>query len=125
MDWTEVTVQLPEWQNQYIAFGHNDAMAAWLDHVTWTPDEPTHPTPTDADKATILAAGVKDGKFMLSFTSDERFDYNLLTNANLLIDSWGRMEKKTGTGAAITFEPPIVDGLPQLFYKVETVQRQD
>ena len=61
----------------------------------------------------------------MSFSSDERFDYNLLTNANLLIDSWGRMEKKTGTGKTVIFEPPIVEGQPQLFYKVETIQRRD
>ena len=96
-----------------------------LDRVTWTPDAPAHPEPTDEDKVTISAAGVKDGKFTLSFASDERFDYNLLTNANLLIDSWGKMEKKTGTGSALVFEPEIIDGLPQLFYKVETIQRQD
>ena len=89
-------------------------------------EEPiTHPEPTDADKATISAVSVKDGKFTLSFTSDERFDYNLLTNANLLIDSWGKVEKKGGTGETLTFEPEIIDGLPQLFYKVETIQRQD
>lgn len=96
-----------------------------VDFVTWTPDAPAHPEPTDEDKVTISAAGVKDGKFTLSFASDERFDYNLLTNANLLIDSWGKMEKKTGTGSALVFEPEIIDGLPQLFYKVETIQRQD
>ena len=69
-------------------------------------------------------AAVSDGKFTLSFKSDEKFDYNLLTNANLLIDSWGVMTNEVGTGETITFEPQIIEGQPQLFYKVETIQKK-
>ena len=126
--WSNVVihVDVERGSSEDLSFSHGqNGLAVWLDHVTWTPDESEHPEPTDADKVTISTAGVTDGKFTLSFTSDERFDYNLLTNANLLIDSWGKMEKKTGTGGAILFEPEMIDGLPQLFYKVETIQRQD
>lgn len=85
-----------------------------------------HPVPEDGkDNVIISSAAVLDGKFTLSFKSDERFDYNLRTNANLLIDSWGIMETQAGTGESIIFKPAIIDGLPQLFYKVETIQRKD
>ena len=84
-----------------------------------------HPVPEDGeDNVTISSAAVSDGKFTLSFKSDERFDYNLLTNGNLLIKSWGIMETRPGTGEPITFEPEIGEGLPQLFYKVETIQKK-
>lgn len=90
-----------------------------IDDMIWTPvgDDPEC-------AVEILSVAVSDGKFVLSFMSDERFDYNLLTNANLLIDSWGVMTNEVGTGEAITFEPEIVEGQPQLFYKVETVQKK-
>ena len=84
-----------------------------------------HPIPEAKDAVTISSAAVADGKFSLSFKSDEKFDYNLRTNANLLIDSWGVMATEKGTGESITFGPLIIDGLPQLFYKVETIQRKD
>ena len=84
-----------------------------------------HPIPEAKDAVTISSAAVADGKFSLSFKSDEKFDYNLLTNANLLIDSWGVMATEKGTGESITFGPLVIDGLPQLFYKVETIQRKD
>lgn len=96
-----------------------------LDYFTWTPDGGGHPEPTDADKVTISSAAVSGGKFSLSFQSDERFDYNLLTNANLLINSWGVMKTLVGDGKVLTFEPQIIEGLPQLFYKVETIQKKD
>ncbi len=75
---------------------------------------------------TISSAGISaDGQsFSLSFQSDERFDYNLLTNANLLINSWGIMETLVGDGTVLTFEPKIIEGQPQLFYKVETIQKR-
>ena len=89
--------------------------------------EPTgeHPVPEDGkDNVTISSAAVSDGKFTLSFKSDERFDYNLLTNGNLLIKSWGIMETLVGDGKVLIFEPTIIKGQPQLFYKVETIQRK-
>ena len=84
-----------------------------------------HPVPEAKDAVTISSAAVAGGKFSLSFKSDEKFDYNLRTNANLLIDSWGVMATEKGTGETITFGPLVIDGLPQLFYKVETIQRKD
>lgn len=95
-----------------------------IDGLVWTPDQ-THPEPVDGkDNVTISSAAVSDGKFTLKFQSDERFDYNLLTNANLLINSWGIMETLVGDGNILTFEPKIIEGQPQLFYKVETIQKK-
>ena len=97
-----------------------------LDYFTWTPDGGGHPEPVDGeDNVTISSAAVSGGKCSLSFQSDERFDYNLLTNANLLINSWGVMKTLIGDGKVLTFEPQIIEGLPQLFYKVETIQKKD
>ena len=92
--------------------------------MTWTP---YGPKPEDGvDNVDISSAGISaDGKFTLSFKSDEKFDYNLLTNADLLGGSWGVMgEKKIGNGNILTFEPEIIEGQPQLFYKVETIQKK-
>ena len=94
-----------------------------IDQMTWVP-KGTHPEPTDADKVTISSAAILDGKFSLSFMSDARFDYNLLTNDNLLINSWGVMTNEVGTGGPITFEPEIIEGQPRLFYRVETIQKK-
>ena len=95
-----------------------------IDRMTWTP---VGPEPVDGkDNVDISSAGISaDGKFTLSFKSDEKFNYNLLTNADLLGGSWGVMgEKKIGDGSILTFEPKIIEGQPQLFYKVETIQRK-
>ena len=95
-----------------------------IDQMTWTPGGPK---PVDGeDNVTISSAAVSDGKFVLSFESKAEFDYNLLTNANLLIkEGWGVMgEKKSGDGGFLTFEPEVIEGLPQLFYKIETIQRK-
>lgn len=108
----------------YIEIVNYEGGEVRIDQLTWTPDG-AHPEPTDADKVTISSAAVSDGKFTLSFKSDERFDYNLLTNANLLIDNWGVMgTKKVGDGSILKFEPQIIEGQPQLFYRVDTIQRK-
>lgn len=98
-----------------------DGQDAEIDQMNWTP---CGPQPGPEDGVTISSAAVSDGKFILSFTSDARFDYNLLTNANLLIDSWGVMTNEVGTGGTIIFAPKIIEGQQQLFYKVETIQRK-
>ena len=92
---------------------------------SWGDVPPEHPVPEAKDAVTISSAAVADGAFTLSFKSDARFDYNLITNANLLIDSWGVMATEKGTGETVFFDPPVIDELPQLFYKVETIQKRD
>ena len=103
-----------------------DGDYADIDGIRFVPDGGgSHPVPEATDAVTISSAAVADGKFSLSFQSDAKFDYNLLTNANLLIDSWGVMATEKGTGEIVVVDPPVIDGMPQLFYKVETIQKQD
>lgn len=108
------------------ADGGQDGDYADIDGIRFVPDGGgSHPVPEAKDAVTISSAAVADGKFSLSFKSDAKFDYNLLTNANLLIDSWGVMATEKGTGETVVVDPPVIDGMPQLFYKVETIQKQD
>lgn len=123
---TNIVVNLPEQQKTANLFiTHRGSSTYWIANMTWVP-EGSHPEPVEGeDNVTISSAAVSDGKFTLSFKSDERFDYNLLTNANLLIDNWGVMgTKKVGDGSILKFEPQIIEGQPQLFYRVDTIQRK-
>ena len=123
-EWHETNIVITVSGKRHFEFWHDKESVCWIAKLTWVP-EGSHPEPTDADKVTISSAAVSDGKFTLSFKSDERFDYNLLTNANLLIDSWGVMgTKKVGDGSILKFEPQIIEGQPQLFYRVDTIQRK-
>jgi len=94
-----------------------------VDLMTWTPDS-DYPMPVEGrDNAVISAASVVDGRFVLSFAGTNVFDYVLRTNADLQVKSWGEMMRTNGE-RTVTFEPPILPGLPQLFYKVETIQKK-
>lgn len=93
--------------------------------MTWTPVE-THPEPTEADKVTVSAAAIADGRFSLSFTGDDAFDYRVLTNADLTVGTgWAPMGERKSGAAEMSFGPFAIDGVPQLFFKVETLQKQD
>ena len=123
---TNIVVSLSDLKGDstFLSFLHRKNGTCYIAKMTWTP-EGANPEPTDADKVTISSAAVSDGKFTLSFEFNEDFDYLLKTNADLLIDSWGVMEiegKKTDN--ILTFEPQIIEGQPQLFYKVETIQKK-
>ena len=123
---TNIVVSLTDLKTDsaLLSFFHWKNGICWIAKLTWTP-EGSHPEPVEGeDNVTISSAAVSDGKFTLSFKSDERFDYNLLTNANLLIDGWGVMETQVGNGDIRTFEPQIIEGQPQLFYRVDTIQRK-
>ena len=125
-EWQSASVYIPKAEGQKIVFSHvSNGDQVWLDSVSWEPDSSEHPVPEATDAVKISSAAVADGKFSLSFKSDAKFDYNLLTNANLLIDSWGVMATEKGTGETVVVDPPVIDGMPQLFYKVETIQKQD
>ena len=100
----------------------NAQVTAYVRNVTWTPAG-ENPDPKPGDAVTISSAEISGNKFKLSFTSDAKFGYNLLTNANLLIDSWGVKEYRPG-GGTITFEPEILPGVSQMFYKVETIRKK-
>ena len=95
----------------------------YVDAMTWMP-EGEHPEPRPGDAVKISSAAISDGKFVLSFKSDDRFDYNLLTNGNLLIKSWGILDTFVGDGSEHTFTPAIRADQPQLFYRVDTIQKK-
>lgn len=125
-NWSDAKVTIPEFADGGTGVQikiMSDGGICFVDQMTWVP-EGAHPEPGPADAVKISTAAVSDGKFVLSFTSDARFDYNLLTNANLLINSWGVMANEKGTGETITFEPEINEDQPRLFYRVETIQRK-
>ena len=110
-------------KNTYVQVFNWDASGGdtYVDAMNWTPGG-QKPGPGDA--VTISSAAVSDGKFSLSFQSKAEFDYNLLTNANLLINSWGVLDTFVGDGSEHTFEPAIRADQPQLFYRVDTIQRK-
>ena len=121
--WESYTISdIPaEWYVHIYVSETSDMGLCIVDRMTWTPGGRE---PTDADKVTISSAAVVGGKFSLSFESKAEFDYNLLTNANLLINSWGVMTNEVGTGETITFEPQIIEGQPQMFYRVDTIRKK-
>ena len=123
--WSSYTLAVPLGA-QYVHIMNCDLDAsADIDRMTWTP-KGTHPEPKEGeDNVDISTAMITDGKFTLSFEFDEEFDYLLKTNANLLIDSWGVMEVEGKKKDKImTFEPQIIEGQPQMFYRVDTIQRK-
>ena len=128
-EWQDAVCEIPalDWDSAYIRVYHqklDESGIAYVDQMTWVP-EGAHPEPTDADKVTISSAAVSDGKFTLSFEFNEDFDYLLKTNADLLNGSWGVMEiEGTKTGNILTFEPEIIEGQPQMFYRVDTIQKK-
>ena len=115
----DVFIEILGWKNPLFS----GPSKTYVDAMVWTPDG-THPEPKPGDAVKISSAAVSDGKFVLSFKSDEKFDYNLLTNGNLLIKSWGILDTFVGDGSVHTFEPAIRADQPQLFYRVDTIQRK-
>ena len=131
-EWHEARCEIKLNQDEYAfpltlklgIYNRNDMQAtAYVTDVTWTPAG-GNPDPKPGDAVKISSVEIVDGSFKLSFTSDAKFDYNLLTNANLLIDSWGVMTNKPGTGKTVTFDPEILPGVSQMFYKVETIRKK-
>lgn len=99
--------------------------SAFLDHVVWTPVADENPEPTEADAPVIESAGVSGTGFGLSFTSDGRFDYELIGSADLTAPQpWPVLKSATGTGESISFDDLIDGTKPKMFYKVRVIQRQ-
>lgn len=131
-EWHHAEVEISQKPNEYdfplnIILGLKQESygfaTGYVANVTWTPAG-GNPDPKPGDAVKISSAEIVNGLFKLSFMSDAKFYYNLLTNANLLIDSWGVMEYKPGTGTTVTFEPKILPGVPQMFYKIETIRKK-
>lgn len=82
------------------------------------------PVPGPGDAADVSAAKVADGKFTIEFESSAVFDYLLMTNGDLSVKSWGELEHWQGDGNKHTFKPAVDPAQPQLFYRIDTIQRQ-
>ena len=87
-------------------------------------DDGSHPEPGPKDAADVSAAKVAGGRFTIEFTGSDVFDYLLMTNGDLSVKSWGELERLPGTGDPQTFEPAVDPAQPQLFYRIDTIQRQ-
>lgn len=122
-----VRVELPDGADKVFihlaAMWPVDGEVIYIDEVEWVPDG-GNPDPGPGDAVRISSASASDGVFTLSFDSDARFDYNLLTNANLQAEGWNVMETKEGDGKQILFEAEILPEVPQMFYKVETIRKR-
>ena len=87
-------------------------------------DDGSHPEPTPDDAVTVSAAKVAGDKFTIEFESSAVFDYLLMTNGDLSVKSWGELEHWQGDGNKHTFKPAVDPAQPQLFYRIDTIQRQ-
>ncbi len=123
--WMTITVSVPfaptniKWQVTAWA-----GEGVFLDNFRWIPaGATTHPEPTENDRVTVSNVSIENGQFVLKFAGNATFDYELWTNANLSLPSWGVMETRNGEEEVI-FKPQILPSHPQLFYKVRTIQKQ-
>ncbi len=101
------------------------ATGVFLDNFRWVPEGGTiHPEPTENDRVTVSNVSIENGQFILKFAGNATFDYELWTNANLSLPSWGVMATTNGEEEVI-FKPQILPSHPQLFYKVRTIKKRD
>ena len=97
---------------------------ACIDKITFTATN-ENPEPTSDDKVTLSDVSFSSDAVTLSFSGDTRFDYELRVNDDLTdADGWELKEKKHGA-ASISFSCDIESGKPQMFYRIDTVQRSD
>ena len=92
-------------------------------YALWTTSE--HPVPSPEDAPTISGFAAAADGFSLSCTSDNRFDYRLLSTMSLVAPiKWTPTgEPKQGTGEALNFTIPVESTDPMKFFRVEVLQR--
>ena len=92
-------------------------------YALWKTSE--HPVPSPGDAPTISGFAAAADGFSLSCTSDNRFDYRLLSTLSLVApikwESTG--EPMQGTGETLNFTIPVEDADPMKFFRVEVLQR--
>lgn len=101
----------------------DEAKYLLVDRVVWMPEGDVV-EPTEADAPTIGGFESADGGFSLSFPSDDRFDYRVLSTTSLAAPiDWKPDEKLRleGTGGTLTFQIEGTD--PARFFKVEVLAR--
>lgn len=104
-----------------------ETLVPYEESVELLPRWEAHPVPVPVDDAvTVSSFSCADGVGTLTFAGDPDFDYRVLTNADLSVaDGWAPMGDPQPGQAEMTFGPLAVEGIPQLFFKVETLQKRD
>ena len=92
-------------------------------YALWKTSE--HPVPSPEDAPTISGFAAAADGFSLSCTSDNRFDYRLLSTLSLVAPiKWEPTgELQQGTGEALNFTIPVESTDPMKFFRVEVLQR--
>ena len=98
-----------------------------VDRVVWMPEGDVV-EPTEENAPTIGEFEPTADGFSLSFPSDDRFDYRVLSTTSLAAPiDWKPDEKLRleGTGGTLTFQIPVGEGTdPARFFKVEVLPRE-
>ena len=106
----------------------NNLGLALIDKITFTATSTSgNPEPVEGvDNVSVSSVSVADDKFSLSFVGNPYFDYELWINDDLTdADGWVLWEKKSGADN-VSFSPDIsVEDWPQMFYRIDTVQKSD
>lgn len=99
-----------------------------VDQVKWIPegggDEP--PAPTEENAPTVTGADFRNGKFVITSSSDKRFNYRVLTATSLEAPvTWlpDATTLKPGADGSLSFEMTVDPAEPQRFYRVEVLQK--
>lgn len=91
-------------------------------YAKWNSEE--HPVPGPGDEAVIYGATVQDGRFVMAFSNQQQFAYEILTNSNIAVtNGWALKDVTNSVEEIIIFSPEIDPAVPTMFYKVKTIQR--
>ena len=98
---------------------------ACIDKITFTATNENPEPEEGVDNVTLSDVSFSSDAVTLSFSGDTRFDYELRVNDDLTdADGWELKEKQHGA-ASVLFSCDIEPGKPQMFYRIDTVQRSD
>lgn len=133
-EWTSVSIEIPlvAEQSQTVIHLVNDTSGSGgyveIDQMRWIPegggDEP--PVPTEENAPTVTGADFRNGKFVITSSSDGRFDYRVLTTTSLEAPvTWlpDATTLKPGEDGSLSFEMTVDPAEPQRFYRVEVLQK--
>lgn len=91
-------------------------------YTKWNSEK--HPVPGPGDEAVIYGATVQDGRFVMAFSNQQQFAYEVWTNSNIAVtNGWALKDVTNSVDEIIIFSPEIDLAVPTMFYKVKTIQR--